>query len=83
MNKTLPIWRDANRLLLDIENSARHWPRYHKYILGAEEGYLKGGLKRRTMRLCWWPERTLMSAGFSDPVHAPQSAPLVLTGAIP
>lgn len=48
----------------------------------AEEGYLKGGLKRRTMRLCWWPERTLMSAGFADPIHAPRSAPLVLTGAI-
>lgn len=36
MNRGLPIWRDANHLLLVIEGSVRHWPRYHKYKLGAE-----------------------------------------------
>jgi len=32
----LPIWRDANRLLLEIEQAVRHFPRYHKYTLGGE-----------------------------------------------
>ncbi|MCK5718922.1 MAG: four helix bundle protein [Thiomargarita sp.] len=34
--KQLPIWRDTNRLLLEIEQSVRHFPRYHKYTLGSE-----------------------------------------------
>jgi len=32
----LPIWRDANRLLLELEQAVRRFPRYHKYILGSE-----------------------------------------------
>ena len=33
----LPIWRDANRLLVIIEEAVRHFPRYHKYTLGTED----------------------------------------------
>jgi hypothetical protein len=32
----IPIWRDANRLLLLVEQAVRHFPRYHKYTLGTE-----------------------------------------------
>jgi hypothetical protein len=32
----IPIWRDANQLLLLIECAVRHFPRYHKYTLGSE-----------------------------------------------
>ena len=84
MNKTLPIWRNANRLLLDIENSVRHWPRYHKYTLGAE-------MRVQAMQVCrlisraWRARRDtlrhlhalvvaeckLMSAGVVEPVHLP------------
>lgn len=31
-----PLWRDANRLLLEVEQAVRHFPRYHKYTLGSE-----------------------------------------------
>jgi len=34
--KQLPIWRDANRLLVLLEQTVRHFPRYHKYTLGSE-----------------------------------------------
>lgn len=45
MNKTLPIWRDANRLLLAMELAVRHFPRYHKYTLGSE-------LRAQTLKIC-------------------------------
>ena len=32
----LPLWRDANRLLLELEQAVRGFSRYHKYTLGAE-----------------------------------------------
>lgn len=41
----LPIWRDANRLLLAIEQAVRAFPRYHKYTLGSD-------LRRQAMQLC-------------------------------
>ena len=41
----LPIWCDANRLLLAIEQAVRQFPRYHKYILGTE-------LRRQAMQVC-------------------------------
>ncbi len=41
----LPIWRDANRLLLAIEQAVRGFPRYHKYTLGTE-------LRRQAMQVC-------------------------------
>ena len=43
--KHLPIWRDATRLLLAIEQAMRLYPRYHKYTLGTE-------LRRQAMRVC-------------------------------
>ena len=45
MNNTLPIWRDANRLLLEMEQSVKHFPRYHKYTLGSE-------LRTQAMLIC-------------------------------
>ena len=41
----LPIWRDANRLLLAIEQAVRGFPRYHKYTLGTE-------LRHQAMEVC-------------------------------
>jgi len=45
MNKSIPLWRDANTLLLEIEKSVRYFPRYHKYTLGAE-------MRQQAMRIC-------------------------------
>jgi len=42
---SLPIWRDANRLLLELEQAVRRFPRYHKYALGAD-------LRRQAMGVC-------------------------------
>jgi len=41
----LPIWRDANRLLVLLEQAVRGFPRYHKYTLGSD-------LRRQAMRVC-------------------------------
>lgn len=47
----LPIWRDANRLLLEVEQSVRRFgktpspPHYHKYALGTD-------LRRQAMTVC-------------------------------
>ncbi len=41
----LPIWRDANRLLVAIEQAVRRFPRYHKYALGTD-------LRRQAMAVC-------------------------------
>jgi hypothetical protein len=41
----LPIWRDATRLLVAIEQAVRAFPRYHKYTLGSE-------LRRQAMTVC-------------------------------
>ncbi len=32
----LPIWRDATRLRLTIEEAVRLFPQYHQYTLGTE-----------------------------------------------
>ena len=40
-----PLWRDANRLLLAIEQTVRNFPRYHKYTLGTD-------LRRQAMAIC-------------------------------
>ena len=32
----LPLWRDVNRLLLEVEQAVRGFSRYYKYTLGAE-----------------------------------------------
>jgi hypothetical protein len=41
----LPIWRDANALLLAIEQAVQRFPRYHKYTLGSD-------LRRQAMGIC-------------------------------
>ncbi|MBT3310137.1 MAG: four helix bundle protein [Gammaproteobacteria bacterium] len=44
MSAKFPIYRDANTLLLQIEQAVRTFPRYHKYTIGSE-------LRRATMEL--------------------------------
>ncbi len=34
--RQLPLWRDAQRLLLEVELAVRAFARYHKYTLGSE-----------------------------------------------
>ncbi len=47
----LPIWRDANRLLVEVEQAVRRFgktpspPRYHKYALGTD-------LRKQAMVVC-------------------------------
>jgi len=41
----MPLWRDANRLLLLIEDAVRKFPRYHKYTLGSD-------LRKQAMNIC-------------------------------
>lgn len=41
----LSIWKDANALLLAIEQSVRHFPRYHKYTIGQE-------MRQQAMVIC-------------------------------
>ena len=43
--RTTPLWRDANRLLLLVEEAVRVFPRYHKYAIGAD-------LRRQAMQIC-------------------------------
>ena len=43
--KQMPLWRDANHLLLLIEDAVRQFPRYHKYTLGSD-------LRRQAMNIC-------------------------------
>ncbi|MCI5220349.1 MAG: four helix bundle protein [Candidatus Electrothrix sp. LOE2] len=51
----LPIWRDANRLLLEIEQAVRQFPRYHKYAAGAD-------LRQQAMLICRLLVRALSAA---------------------
>ena len=41
----LPIWRDSNRLLLEIEQAVRDFSCYHKYTIGSY-------LRRQAMYVC-------------------------------
>ena len=43
--RQLPLWRDAQRLLLEVEQAVRGFSRYHKYSLGSE-------LRQQTMNIC-------------------------------
>ena len=43
--RQLPLWRDATRLALAMEDAVRQFPRYHKYALG-------GDLRRQAMGVC-------------------------------
>ncbi len=51
-----PIWRDANRLLVEIEQAVRCFPRYHKYATGGE-------FRRQVMHLCQSVSRALSATG--------------------
>ncbi len=61
--KDIPIWRDANRLLLEIEQAVRHFPRYHKYTLGTE-------MRQQAMKIC-----QLVGRAWRDKSHAPEILP--------
>jgi len=52
--RTTPLWRDANRLLLLVEEAVHHFPRYHKYAIG-------GDLRRQAMLVC-----RLVARAFND-----------------
>ena len=41
----LPIWQQANRLLLELEIIVKQFSRYHKYTIGTE-------LRQVVLRLC-------------------------------
>ncbi|WOO31810.1 four helix bundle protein [Diaphorobacter limosus] len=43
--RQLPLWRDAQRLLLQVELAVRDFARYHKYTLGSE-------LRQQAMAIC-------------------------------
>jgi hypothetical protein len=43
--RSLPLWRDATRFLVEVEDAVRRFPRYHKYTLGSD-------LRRQAMDLC-------------------------------
>lgn len=56
MNNNYPIWRDANCLLVEVEQAVKHFPRYHKYTLGTD-------LRRQALLICQlvaraWREKT-------------------------
>ena len=42
LRKNFPIWRDAEKLLIEVELAVRNFPRYHKYSLGTELRQLAG-----------------------------------------
>ena len=52
----LPIWRDANRLLKEIETAVRAFPRYHKYTVDSD-------LRVLAMRDCRLLARALAASG--------------------
>lgn len=43
--RRLPLWRDANRNLVEVELAVRGFPRHHKYTLGSD-------LRRQAMQIC-------------------------------
>lgn len=57
--RSVPLWRDATRLLVEVENAVRHFPRYHKYTLGSD-------LRRQAMAVC---RRVARAAQCSDNSH--------------
>ena len=47
-----PLWRDAQRFLVEVEGAVRQFPRYHQYTLGAE-------LRQQAMPVCRWVARAV------------------------
>ena len=64
--KNIPIWRDANNLLLEMEQAVRHFPRYHKYTLGTE-------MRQQAMLIC-----KLVSRSWRDKAHIMDTLPLLV-----
>ena len=52
----LPIWRDANRLLVEVETVVLSFPRHHKYTVGSD-------LRLLAMRVCRLLSRALGALG--------------------
>ena len=50
--KQIPIWRDANLLLLEVEQAVRGFPRYHRYTLGTDLRQQAMGIVRLINRAC-------------------------------
>ena len=58
----MTLWRDANRLMLVIEEAVRKFPRYHKYAIGTDlRRQAQGGvpLHRFVILVQWGREFTL------------------------
>jgi len=64
----LPIWRDCNRLLLEIEQTVRGFPRYHKYAVGAD-------MRRQAVVVCRILVRALDDEGEKRLVQVRQMPP--------
>lgn len=56
--KQLPLWRDATRFMVEIEQAVRGFSRYHKYTLGSE-------LRQQAMTVC----RLVARAGQAKDAH--------------
>ncbi|CAK0767289.1 Four helix bundle protein [Gammaproteobacteria bacterium] len=57
MNRDTPLWRDANRLLVAVEEAVRQFPRYHKYTVGTD-------LRRQALNVC-----RLIGRAATDPAN--------------
>ena len=66
MHKSIPIWRDATALMLDMEQVVRHFPRYHKYTLGSE-------MRQQVMRVC-----RLINHAFNHPSQQAEDKRIVI-----
>ena len=70
----MPIYRDCNNLLLEIEKAVRNFPRYHKYTVGSD-------LRRQGMSVCRLLVRALEARLWQRQVRDPATAePWRITG---
>ncbi len=52
----LPIWRDSQQLLIEVEQAVLVFPRYHKYAIGAD-------IRRQAIRICRILTRAIHAQG--------------------
>ena len=57
--RQLPLWRDAQQLLLQVELAVRSFARWHKYTLGSE-------LRQQAMAVCRLVARAAQPAACLD-----------------
>jgi hypothetical protein len=77
MNKKFPIWRDAETLVLEIEQAVRLFSRYHKYTLGQElrtEAYalletITHAINQQNNRLKWLEKAHYHSETLKIKIH--------------